>query len=78
MKVIIRATGTFRERFPQGQDRVVVRLERPLPVKEILTEKLGIGTEGLAAVVVDGQYKSRDYVPADGEEVILVSPLGGG
>ena len=78
MKIILRVTGTLRERFPPGQDRITVCLERPLPVKEILAEKLGLNPDGLMAVVAGGRYRSRDYVPADGEEIILISPLGGG
>ena len=78
MKVTFRATGTFRERFPPGQDRITVCLEYPLPVKKILAEKLGINPDGLMAVVAGGRYRNRDYVPADGEEIILISPLGGG
>lgn len=78
VKVVLRATGTFRERFPPGQEAVTVCLERPQPVRQILAEKLGIDPDGLAAVVVAGRYRSRDYVPADGDEVILISPVGGG
>ncbi|MCL6636048.1 MAG: hypothetical protein K6T29_09855 [Peptococcaceae bacterium] len=78
VKVVFRATGTLRERFSPGQEAVTVYLERPQPVKEILVEKLGINPEGLAAVVVAGRYRSRDYVPEDGDEIILISPVGGG
>lgn len=78
VKVVFRATGTLRERLSPGQEAVVVCLERALPVKEILAEKLGIDPDGLAAVVVVGRYRSRDYVPEDGDEIILISPVGGG
>ncbi|KKM11674.1 hypothetical protein SY88_08145 [Clostridiales bacterium PH28_bin88] len=78
MEVTIRATGIVRDYFPPGQDRITVRLDRPLTVKEILVEKLGINPDVLMAVLVDGRYRSRDYVLAGGEEITLVPPLGGG
>ncbi|SFH02760.1 ThiS family protein [Desulfotomaculum arcticum] len=78
MQITLRATGIIREKFPNKQEKIVVMLDEPLSVQQILTDQLGIDVAGLAAIIVNGQCRRRDYLPVDGDVVTLVPPLGGG
>ncbi len=78
MKITIKATGTMRRLFASGKDGVTVEIDSPKTVREILVEELGIDPGIVMAVIVNGQYRKRDYTPTDGDEITLVYPLGGG
>lgn len=78
MHVTLRGTGVIRNVFPGKQETINIKIDKPMTVKEILTEKLGIDPGILAAVIVNGQYKKRDYIPSEGDVIILVPPVGGG
>ena len=78
MQVTLRATGIIREKFPDKQEIITVILDKPLTVQQILIDQLGVDTAILAAVIVNGRYRRMDYLPNDGDVVILVPPVGGG
>ncbi|HHV78876.1 MAG TPA: MoaD/ThiS family protein [Firmicutes bacterium] len=76
MKVRISVYGHSRQFF---LDRTPVELEfdEPLSVAQIL-EKLSINPQLIMSVFSGGQRRGQDYVPRDGEELVLVSPPAGG
>jgi hypothetical protein len=78
MKVVLKVHGHLREFFPGQAERHEVALTGPLSVAEILREQLGVDPALVMAVVAGGRRRTRDYVPADGEELVLLSPAAGG
>lgn len=77
MLVRLRASGHAREYLPGGGEEQLVELPGPKPVRAILTG-LGVKTELVMAVFIDGRRASLDDTPGDGSEVLLVSPPAGG
>lgn len=69
--------GHTAEYFPGKRTRHVVSLESPVSVREII-ERLGVRPELIMGVFVEGCRMSKDYVPSDGAEVVLISPAAGG
>jgi hypothetical protein len=76
-RVVLRVSGHVAEYFPGGASRLEVELDQAAPVSTILA---GLGvSEGLVmAVLAGGVRRPLSYVPADGEELTLVSPPAGG
>ncbi|MBS3975929.1 MAG: MoaD/ThiS family protein [Syntrophomonadaceae bacterium] len=76
MEVTIKATGVLLNYLPGGT--MVLYLEEPLAVKEIVRQKLGLNPAVVAAVIVNGKRQENDYVPKDREEIFLIPPVSGG
>lgn len=76
MKIVVKAMG-MADKVLGGKDGLVLTLEEPLTIKEILSTKLGVDPGAVMAVLVNGHYQKRDYVPREGDEIVLVPPLGG-
>jgi hypothetical protein len=70
-------SGHVAEYFPGGESRLEVELEGPESVSAILAG-LGVAQGLIMAVLVAGVRRPLSYVPADGEELTLVSPPAGG
>ncbi|WP_238473162.1 hypothetical protein [Desulforamulus profundi] len=77
LQVKVRVTGLLTEYFPAGKGVLPVSMDKPLTVKEIL-QQIKVNHELVMTVVVSGQRRDLSYVPQDGEEIVLISPLAGG
>jgi len=78
VRVTVLVYGHSREYFPGGAERHELQLAGPLSVEELLREHLGVDPSLVMAVMAGGRRHSREYVPQDGEEVVLLSPASGG
>jgi len=78
VKVTILVYGHSREYFPGRAERHEVQLAGPLSIEDILRQCLGVDPSLVMAVLAGGRRYSREYVPQDGEEVVLLSPASGG
>ncbi|MCL5290599.1 MAG: MoaD/ThiS family protein [Bacillota bacterium] len=77
LQIKIRVTGLLTEYFSAGKGELLFSLEKPLTVEEIL-QHIKLNHELVMTVVVSGQRRDLSYVPQDGEEIVLISPLAGG
>ncbi len=78
MKIKIRLHGHVAALLEQDIDGLEIESDNPLTVAELLEEQLDVNPMLFAAVVVDGQSRSTDYLLDDDAEVLLVSPAAGG
>lgn len=76
MKVKISVYGHSGQYFPKSLP-VELDLDKPLSVADIL-DKLGVNPQLVMSVFSGGERRTRDYIPEDGEELVLVSPPAGG
>lgn len=77
MQITIRVTGLLTEYFPAGKGILPVSLTDPATIQDIL-EQIKVNPELVMTVVVNGQRRELSYLPQDGEEIVLISPLAGG
>ncbi len=77
MEVYLRIEGHIREYFPHLQEPVAIALSQPATVRAIL-QKAGVPPELPGAVICRGQRVDLAHLPADGDELVLLSPLAGG
>jgi len=77
MEIFLRVEGHIREFFPHLQDPVRITLPQPVTVRAIL-QKAGVPPELPGAVICRRQRVDLSYVPADGDDLVLLSPLAGG
>jgi hypothetical protein len=77
MQVTIQLEGHLREYFPQLREPKPMVLSEPLPVWAIL-KQAGLAPELPSTVLCGGLRVERDFVPADGDTLILLSPMAGG
>lgn len=75
MRVTIKPFGHICQLVPQPETQL--ELEEGLSVAQILV-RLGIDVRLVAAVLIGGRRVDMDYVPADGDELVLMSPIAGG
>ena len=78
MEVTIKVAGGLLNYMPGKQGTLVLRLEEPMAVKDIIQQKLGLNPAVVVAVMVNGQRQEKDYLPKDGEELFLIPPVSGG
>ncbi|MEW6662049.1 MAG: MoaD/ThiS family protein [Bacillota bacterium] len=78
MEVTIKAAGVLLNYMPGKQGSLALRLEKPMAVKDIVQQKLGLNPAVVVAVIVNGQRQEKDYIPKDGEELFLIPPVSGG
>jgi len=76
-KVRLFVHGHGIEFFPGKESRFEVEVAPKASVNEIL-DSLGVNRSLVMFVVSKGVRADRDYIPADGEEIMLVSPPSGG
>ncbi len=77
MKVKLSFTADLKYLVKGDGGAVVVETREPLSLREIL-ESLGVPSDKVAFGAVDDQLKRLDYVPRDGETVVLLPPISGG
>ena len=77
IRVILNVIGHASEFFPNRSPRLGVEIPHPMTVRDILGH-IGVRPELVMRVASGGQTYSKDYVPADGEEITLISPPSGG
>jgi molybdopterin converting factor small subunit len=77
MQVTVRLEGHLREFFPKLHEPRTVACERPITVAEII-EAVGMAASLPSSVLCNRVRVERDHVPADGDELVLLSPLAGG
>lgn len=75
MTIYVVPVGHLKE-YTEGRERVAILAEGKA-VREILAD-LGIPSEVVAAVLIRDVLVPKDHVPQDGDEVKLLSVLGGG
>lgn len=73
----LRSAGHVGEYLPAGGEEFTVSLAGPRTMREILAD-LGVPHGLVMGVIVQGRRYGLDYVPADGDEVTLISPPAGG
>ena len=75
MRIQIKLMGMLKDRSPEGD---VLELDDDASVDDVMS-KLGIATETIQAVTVNGSIerdKSRSLT--DGDELVILPPVGGG
>ncbi|MCL0065508.1 MoaD/ThiS family protein [Dehalococcoidia bacterium] len=77
MKVKLSFTADLKYLVKGEDGAVVVETGEPLSLREIL-ESLGVPPDKVVFGAVDKQLKRLDYVPRDGETVLLLPPISGG
>ena len=77
MRVVLNVIGHGCQFFPDKKARHELELPEPASIRDILVG-LGVKPELIMAVFSQGESRSKDYVPGDGEEVTLISPPSGG
>lgn len=77
MQVTLRVEGHLREFFPHLRTAAPLVLAAPATVEQIL-QQAGIPPELPGSVLVGGLRVERSFVPADGDELMVLSPLAGG
>ncbi|HWI52698.1 MAG TPA: hypothetical protein VNT01_11230 [Symbiobacteriaceae bacterium] len=77
MQVTVRLEGHLREFFPKLHVPMVLTLDGPRTVAEII-EAAGMAATLPSSVLCGRQRVALDHVPADGDELVLLSPLAGG
>lgn len=77
MQVTVRLEGHLREFFPGLHEPRTVTLTGPTTVAEII-EAVGMVASLPSSVLCNRVRVEREHIPADGDELVLLSPLAGG
>lgn len=77
MRVVLNVTGHVCEYFPGKASRVEVDLPGPMSLADIL-RFIGVSPELVMYSFSKGTRHGKDYVPGDGEEILLIAPPAGG
>jgi len=75
VKIIVH--GHSAEFFPGKKDTFFLEADGRTSIADFLNS-LGVKQELIMNVLVNGKRQDKNYVPQEGDEVILVSPLAGG
>ncbi|MCL4426217.1 MAG: MoaD/ThiS family protein [Firmicutes bacterium] len=75
VKVIVH--GHSAEFFPEKKDTFFFEADGQTSIGKFLDD-LGVKRELIMNVLVNGKRRGKEYVPQEGDEIILVSPLAGG
>lgn len=78
MEITFKAIGVLRQFFPGQKAEIKLKIEDGLAIKTILVRKLHIDPDKVMTVMVNGKYVNKDYIPGDGDIIILMDPLIGG
>ncbi len=76
MALQIVARGQIARLLPGAQENLTIPWTEPITVGTLL-QQLGLGAH-LATVVVNGQRATADHELADGDKILLFSPMAGG
>lgn len=76
-RVTLLIHGHGCEFFPGGKSRIEVDVAESASIDDVL-DVLGVNRNLVMFVVAEGVRRERDYVPAQGEEVLVVTPPSGG
>lgn len=77
MRVSVQLTGHLVEFFPHLRHAVSLELDGPVTVTELLAA-VKVPAELPSVVSVNQERVGLDHVLADGDTVLLISPLAGG
>lgn len=77
MEVWLQVQGHLREFFPRLTEPARFPLERPATVREILA-MAGVPAELPGSVLCGGLRVGLEHIPADGDQLMILSPLAGG
>ncbi|MCR4426695.1 MAG: MoaD/ThiS family protein [Firmicutes bacterium] len=77
MRVTVRVRGHAREFFPDQREEYDYEFSEGQTVSDMLAA-LGIKSELVMRVVVDGAVAPKSHVLRDGEVVTLLTPVSGG
>lgn len=77
LRVKVRAVGILARHTPEGKEWTEVSLPEAQPVREVL-RRAGLNPDLVASVLVQGKRQEKDYLVADGDEVVCLPPLAGG
>ena len=78
MKVKINLSGSLRGIYADKGSEIVVSVNMPVTIRNLLVEA-GINPLVVAAVLVDGDLKSKDFtIEEKVNEITLVGPIAGG
>ena len=69
--------GHCREFFPQAADEAELRIEPGQNLLRIMTAA-GINPQLIMGVLVNGKPQRKEYIPSDGDKIVLISPPTGG
>jgi len=69
--------GHAVEFFPGKKDHYELEFADPPSVSGII-DRLGVGRALVMAAIVDGKRRGFDYVPAEGADIVLMTPPAGG
>ena len=69
--------GHCREFFPHTSEEFEHRASAGQSLGHIL-ESLGIKSQLIMGMAVNGRLRKKDYTPADGDRILLLSPPTGG
>lgn len=75
--VKVRLAGHVRAYFPDRQEVDRVTVGEAADLNQVILET-GVPPELIWKVLVNGRPVERGYVPADGDEIVLLSPMAGG
>jgi molybdopterin converting factor small subunit len=77
MRVKVTVMGHSAAYFPGGRRVHELELPGPLSLEQIICQ-LGADPQLIMRALIDGQAVPLDTVPADGAEIVLISPASGG
>lgn len=78
MEIKVKLSGSLRGIYPNMDSEILVEIQEPTPLQELLV-KLGMNPLVVAAILVDGNVSSKDFlITKDTNEIILVGPIAGG
>jgi sulfur carrier protein ThiS len=77
MRVSLQLTGHLTEFFPLLKQVTAFAFDRPVTVADVLAEAK-VPAELPSVIACNGQRVTLEHVPADGDHLLLISPLAGG
>jgi len=77
ISITIAIKGHCREYFPEVPEFFEHKAESGQTLRQILVE-LGINPQLIMGTLVNGKMQKKDYQPAEGDKIILLSPPTGG
>jgi molybdopterin converting factor small subunit len=80
IKIEIRLYATLRRYRPElkAGEPLFINIDEGTTVKQLLEEQLGIPTEVVKTVFVNGIYRDLNQVLVEGDRVGIFPPVGGG
>lgn len=76
MKITVKTIGSLKKHL-DGRSEAVLEFSQALSVGDILKE-LKINPDEITMVTSGDKSRTLDYLPSDGEELVLIPIIGGG